>query len=101
MLVRVRHIKGLLDLPICMVEDNVERRFLWSPPSGEDYAGFERPRGSTRYGSNRDKHLPAVGIGMCPNRVQMNMLNKLLCYILYVHKFRRVMYAIISTMKVF
>ena len=60
---RVRHIKGLLDLPICMVEDNVERRYLWSPPSGEDYSCYYRPRGSTRYGSNRDKHLPAVGIG--------------------------------------
>ena len=70
----MRHIKGLLDLPICMVEDNVERRFLWSPPSGEDYGGFERPRGSTRYGSNRDKHLPAVGIGTSPNRVHVNII---------------------------
>lgn len=32
---RVRHMKGLLDVPICCVEDNTERRLLFSPPSGE------------------------------------------------------------------
>ena len=32
---RVRHMKGLLDVPICCVEDNTDRRLLFSPPSGE------------------------------------------------------------------
>eukprot|EP00731_Ephydatia_muelleri_P032420 Em0023g927a len=59
---RVFHIKGLLDSPICCVEDNVSPRMLLSPPSeglrGEPY----RPPGNTRYSANKLKSTPAVGI---------------------------------------
>lgn len=60
--VRVRHMKGILDSPICMVEDNIERRILWSAPSGENFSTSFRPPGSTRYSANRSKHLASVGI---------------------------------------
>lgn len=62
--VRVKHLKGLLDNPVCMVEDNLERRLLWSAPSGDQImAAAYRPQGNTRYSANRTKHIPAVGIG--------------------------------------
>lgn len=63
--VRVRHIKGLLDVPICCVEDNAPQRILWSPPSGQDFGPKYVPRGSTRYSANRTKSVPAIGIGGC------------------------------------
>lgn len=65
--VRVRHIKGLLDAPICCVEDSTPQRILWSPPSGQEFGPPFVPRGSTRYSANRTKSVPAVGIGgyMC------------------------------------
>ena len=56
--------KGLLGNPVCMVEDNLERRILWSAPSGEDMVISYRPPGSTRYSANRSKHQAAIGIGM-------------------------------------
>ena len=46
-----------------MVEDNLERRILWSAPSGEESGIAYRPPGSTRYSANRSKHLAAIGIG--------------------------------------
>ena len=46
-----------------MVEDNLERRILWSAPSGEDLSVSYRPPRSTRYSANGSKHLAAVGIG--------------------------------------
>ena len=55
--------KGIQDSPICMVEDNIERRILWSAPSGENFSTSFRPPGSTRYSANRSKHLASVGIG--------------------------------------
>ena len=61
--VRVRHMKGLLDIPICVVEDNIERRILWSAPTGEDFSIHYRPQGHGRYSANINKHIPAVGIG--------------------------------------
>ena len=59
---RVQHIKGILGSPICSVEDNTDRRPL-TPPSGRDFGPPYRPVGGTRYGSNRTKGLPAVGVG--------------------------------------
>lgn len=61
--VRVRHMKGLLDIPICVVEDNIERRILWSAPTGEDFSIHYRPPGHGRYSANINKHIPAIGIG--------------------------------------
>ena len=55
--------KGLLDIPICVVEDNIERRILWSAPSGQDFSVHYRPPGSGRYSANLSKQLPAIGIG--------------------------------------
>ena len=46
-----------------MVEDNYERRLMFSPPSGEDFSINYRPKGSTRYSANHKKQIPAVGIG--------------------------------------
>lgn len=60
-IVRVRHMKGLLDVPICMVEDNLERRILWSAPSGDNFHVQYKPPGCTRYSANARE--PAVGIG--------------------------------------
>lgn len=60
---RVRHMKGLLDVPICVVEDNYERRLVFSAPTGEDYSTHYRPPGNTRYSANKNKHIPAIGIG--------------------------------------
>ena len=59
---RVRHMKGLNDIPICYVEDNLHQRFLMSAPSGQDLGPGYRPPGSTRYGA-RGKLQSAVGIG--------------------------------------
>ena len=61
--VRVRHMKGLLDVPICCVEDNMDQRILWSPPSGQDLSSVYFPRGNSRYGANSLKQFPAIGIG--------------------------------------
>lgn len=61
---RVFHMKGLLDVPICCVEDSTEPRCLLSPPTGQDLwqqAGAS-PRGNTRYSANINKGLPAVGV---------------------------------------
>lgn len=55
--------KGLLDAPICIVEDNYERRLLYSAPTNEDYSIHYRPSGSTRYSANGNKQTPAIGIG--------------------------------------
>lgn len=60
---RVRHMKGLNDIPICYVEDQLHRRLLMSAPSGQDLGPGYRPPGSTRYGANRGKGIAAVGIG--------------------------------------
>ena len=54
--------KGLLDVPICYVEDNMERS-LPSPTSGTDFGPPFRPQGSTRYAANKLKGAPAVGVG--------------------------------------
>ena len=54
--------KGLNDIPICYVEDNLYQRFLMSAPSGQDLGPGYRPPGSTRYGA-RGKLQSAVGIG--------------------------------------
>ena len=62
-IVRVRHMKGLLDAPICCVEDQVEPRYLLSPPTGQDFGTPFRPKGSTRYSANVNKGIPAVGVG--------------------------------------
>ena len=61
--VRVRHMKGLLDIPICSVEDQVEARYLLSPPTGQEFGLPFRPKGSTRYSANVNKEFPAVGVG--------------------------------------
>ena len=61
---RVRLMKGLVDSPICYVEDNTERQRPPSAPSGRDFGQGFRPPGSTRYGSNTDKDVAAVGVGM-------------------------------------
>ena len=55
--------KGLLDIPICVVEDNIERRILWSAPTGDNFSIHYRPSGHGRYSANINKHLPAIGIG--------------------------------------
>lgn len=60
---RVRHMKGLNDIPICFVEDQIQRRFLMSAPSGQDLGPGYRPPGNTRYSANyRGKGISAVGI---------------------------------------
>lgn len=71
--------KGLLDVPICIVEDNYERRLLYSAPTGQDYSIHYKPSGNTRYGANRDKCIPAIGIGMLICCVMV-----MLCYIVPV-----------------
>lgn len=64
LLVRVSHMKGLLDVPVCRVEDNTERRYLLSPPTGQDFSGYEYvPQGSTRYSANINKGIAAIGVG--------------------------------------
>lgn len=60
--VRVRHIKGLLDVPICYIEDNTEQRYLMSAPSGQDLGPGYYPPGSTRFSARGDLP-PAVGVG--------------------------------------
>ncbi len=60
--VRARHIKGLLDAPICCIEDNTEPRYLMSAPSGQDFRQQYYPPASTRF-SARGHLLPAVGVG--------------------------------------
>ena len=56
--------KGLLDVPICSVEDQAAPRYLLSPPSGQDFrqGGF-MPKGNTRYSANISKMIPAIGVG--------------------------------------
>ena len=56
--------KGLLDVPICCVEDFTEPRYLLSPPTGQQLESvFPPPKGNTRYSANIQKGVPAVGIG--------------------------------------
>lgn len=55
--------KGLLDIPICCVEDSATKRWLVSPPSGQDHGSPYRPPGSTRYSGNKMKGIAAVGVG--------------------------------------
>lgn len=64
---RVTHIKGLLDAPICCVQDGVYdgHRLLLSEPMIDPRlleTGM-KPKGATRYSANKDKLIPAVGIG--------------------------------------
>ena len=64
---RVMHIKGLLDVPVCCVQDGVYdgHRLVLSEPllhSKLQEPGLI-PKGATRYSANKDKHIPAVGIG--------------------------------------
>lgn len=60
---RVCHMKGLLDAPICCVEDFTEPRYLLSPPTGLEYESVFLPKGSTRYSANTNKGVPAIGVG--------------------------------------
>lgn len=56
--------KGLLDIPICCVEDYAEPRYLLSPPTGQDFGQIYVPlKGNTRYSANINKGIPAVGVG--------------------------------------
>lgn len=59
---RVRVMKGLCDVPICSVEDNLEQRVLFSPPSGQDLSSVYFPQGSSRYSANKMKPFPAIGV---------------------------------------
>ena len=43
--------KGLLDVPICCVEDQGRPRYLLSP-SVQEVGPVFRPKGSTRYSAN-------------------------------------------------
>lgn len=61
--VRVYHMKGLLDAPICRVEDFIEPRYLLSAPTGQDLEGPGfTPRGNTRYSANINKGVAAIGV---------------------------------------
>ena len=66
--------KGLLDSQICSVEDQVEPRYLLSPPTGQDFGAAFRPQGSTRYSANINKQLPAVGVGRSDGRGSQQLL---------------------------
>ena len=64
---RVTHIKGLLDVPICCVQDGIfdGHRFVLSEPEIDPKLHETRlgPPRATRYSANKDKQIPAVGIG--------------------------------------
>ena len=57
--------KGLTDDPICSVEDNKDRPRPMSALTNRDLGPGYRPPGSSRYSANTNKHLYAVGVGMC------------------------------------
>ncbi len=65
--------KGLLDVPVCRVEDNTERRYLLSPPTGQDFGRGYIPQGNTRYSSNINKGIPAIGVGKDNIIIIMNL----------------------------
>ena len=67
--------KGFLDAPICCVEDRAQERQLMSAPVGSDYGNPYYPPGSSRYGANAMKGVPAVGVSECIIITKVGSLN--------------------------